>query len=185
MLDDQGQMLERYRNYLRLLARVQLEPLVRGVLDPSDVVQQTLLEAHLARARFHGDSSGQLAAWLRQILACNLQDALRTLGRDCRDVARQRSLSVALEESSQLLAAWLAADQSSPSMQAERNEQAIVLADALSALPDAQREALILQHWQGLTLDQIAGQLGRTPAAVAGLLKRGLKQLRATLKPAT
>ena len=183
LLDDHGRVLEGYRNYLRLLARLQLDPLARRVLDPSDVVQQTLLEAHQARARFRGETSGQLAAWLRQILACNLRDALRTLGRDCRDVARQQSLDDALAASSQRLAAWLAADQSSPSEQAERNERAVLLADALAALPEAQREALILQHWQGWTLDQIAAHLGRTPAAVAGLLKRGLKQLRQALRP--
>jgi RNA polymerase sigma-70 factor (ECF subfamily) len=182
MLDDQGRVLERYRNYLHLLARVQIDPVVRPVFDVSDVVQQTLLEAHQARARFEGNNSAQLLAWLRQILACNLQDARRTVGRGCRDVRRQRSLEAALAASSQRLASFLAADQSSPSEQAERTERALLLADALTTLPEAQREALILQHWHSWTLDQIAERLGRTPAAVAGLLKRGLKHLRERLQ---
>jgi hypothetical protein len=60
----------------------------------------------------------------------------------------------------------------------EKQERAVQLAEALSRLPEAQREALVLQHWQGWSLDEIAEQMGRTRTAVAGLLKRGLRQLR-------
>ena len=56
-------------------------------------------------------------------------------------------------------------------------------ADALARLPDAQREAVTLQYWHGRSLNEIAAHMGRTPAAVAGLLKRGLKQLRQALRP--
>ena len=84
----------------------------------------------------------------------------------------------ALADSSSRLEAWLAAEQSSPSQQAERNEQALRLAEALAQLPEAQREALILQHWQGWSLSEIGQQMGRSTEAVAGLIKRGLKQLR-------
>ena len=59
---------------------------------------------------------------------------------------------------------------------------ALRLAAALEALPEAQREALVLHYWQGLTLAEVAGRLGRTPPAVAGLLQRGLKALRTVLK---
>jgi DNA-directed RNA polymerase specialized sigma24 family protein len=69
--DDDGRALEAYRNYLHLLADLQLNPLAHRALDASDIVQQTLLDAHQARARFHGNDSSQLAAWLRRILACN------------------------------------------------------------------------------------------------------------------
>ena len=59
-----------------------------------------------------------------------------------------------------------------------RDEQAVELPNAMAGLPDTQREALVLKHWHGWSLKQIAEHLDRTPAAVAGLLKRGLKQLR-------
>jgi RNA polymerase sigma-70 factor (ECF subfamily) len=174
---------ERFRQYLLLLARAQLGPQVRGKLDASDVVQQTLLEAHQKRAQFRGDSPGQLLAWLRRLLACTLADTLRTLGRDKRDVARERSLEAALDESASRLAAWLAAEQSSPSEQADRNEQLAHLADALAALPEPQREALVLRHGHGWPVADISRHLGRTPMAVAGLLKRGSRQLRELLQP--
>ena len=78
---------------------------------------------------------------------------------------------------------WLAAEQSSPSERAQRNEQAVLVAGALETLPEAQREALVLHYWQGWTLPRIAEHLQRTPAAIAGLLQRGLKELRKQLVP--
>jgi RNA polymerase sigma-70 factor (ECF subfamily) len=170
--------LERFRQYLVLLARAQLGPQVRGKLDASDVVQQTLLEAHRKRAQFRGDSPGQLVAWLRRLLACTLADTLRALGRDKRDVAREQSLEASLDQSEERLAAWLAAEQSSPSEQADRNEQLARLADALAVLPEPEREALVLRHCHDWPVAEISRHLGRTPLAVAGLLKRGSRRLR-------
>jgi RNA polymerase sigma-70 factor (ECF subfamily) len=171
--------LERYRDYLRLLAGLQLDPRLRGRIDASDMVQQTFLQAHQALGGFRGTTDGELAAWLRQILARNLAHAIRDHGRDRRrDVGRERSLEAALDASSVRLEGWLAAEQSSPSQQADRNEQLLRLAGVLAGLPEAQREAIVLHYWQGWTTVEIGQHLERTPAAVAGLLKRGLKELR-------
>jgi RNA polymerase sigma-70 factor (ECF subfamily) len=132
-------------------------------------------------AQFRGTSAEQLASWLRQILSRNLADAMRGLGAAKRELHRRQSLEEAMEQSSRLFGAWLVADQSSPSQHAQREERALQVADALAQLPPAQREALVLQYWHGYTLAQIAAHLGRRPAAVAGLLKRGLKQLQTLL----
>lgn len=169
--------LERFRSYLLLLARLRLDPRLGAKLSASDVVQQTLLEAHQARDQFRGEPA-QLAGWLRQILARNLANAVRDLHRAKRDVNRERSLEAALEESASQLEGWLAADQSSPSQQAERHERALRLAEALAQLPEPQREAVTLRHFHGSSLEDIATQLACTTAAVTGLLYRGLKNLR-------
>jgi RNA polymerase sigma-70 factor (ECF subfamily) len=176
--EEAGRQLELFRSYLRLLARLHLAPQLRGKLDPSDIVQQTLLQAYQALDQFRGRSEAELAAWLRQILARNLVGAVRDFGRAMRDLAREQSLQAALDASSVRLEAWLAFAGSSPSQQAQRSEQALRLAEALEQLPEAQREALVLQHWHGWSLAQIAGHMNRSPAAVAGLIKRGLRQLR-------
>jgi RNA polymerase sigma-70 factor (ECF subfamily) len=76
-----GPTLERFRAYLHLLARLQMDPRLQGKLDPSDLVQQTLLQALQALDKFRGRSDAELAVWLRQILAHQLANAARDLGR--------------------------------------------------------------------------------------------------------
>jgi RNA polymerase sigma-70 factor (ECF subfamily) len=176
-----GQVLEPFRKYLRVLAHVHLDGRLRGKMDPSDVVQQTLLRACVAFDQLRSRESGVVAAWLRKIMARTLADAVRDLERAKRDLKRERSLEEGLERSSARLEAWLAADQSSPSQRADRNEQLLRLAEALWGLPDDTREAVVLKHCREWTLAEIAEHLGRTPAAVASLLHRGLKQLRELL----
>jgi RNA polymerase sigma-70 factor (ECF subfamily) len=178
---DEGHDLERFRSYLLLLARVRLPPMVQARVGASDLVQQTLLEAHRDLARFRGRTVGEQAAWLRQILAHNLANVLRDLRRDKRDVAREQPLQAALDESASRLEAWLAAEQSSPSQQAQRHERAVRLAEALATLPENQREAVVLRHWHNCSLTEIGERLGCTTAAVTGLLHRGLRNLRKQL----
>jgi RNA polymerase sigma-70 factor (ECF subfamily) len=179
--DEADRGLERFRSYLLLLARVRLDPLVRAKVGASDVVQQTFLEAHRDFAQFRGRTVQEQAAWLRQILARNLANVLRDLRRDKRDVAREQPLQAALDESASRLEAWLAAEQSSPSQQAERHERAVRVAAALATLPENQREAVVLRHWEGCSLVEIGQRLGCTTAAVTGLLHRGLRNLRKQL----
>ncbi|WP_165228660.1 sigma-70 family RNA polymerase sigma factor [Aquisphaera insulae] len=166
-----------FRNYLRILADAHLGG-GGGRIDPSDVVQQTLLDAHRGLAGFRGGTEAEMVAWLRRLLACNLMDAQRERRRAKRDTRREVSLERALAESSSRIASFLAADQTSPSRRAERNESERELADALARLPQANRLALTLRHFEGKSLAEIAELMGRTPAAVAGLIKRGLADLR-------
>ena len=173
--------LMRYRDYLLLLARAQIDPRLRPKLDASDVVQQTLLEAHRGLAQLRGTASGEVAAWLRQILARNLANAARDLSRQKRDVGREQSLEQMVEASSARLEAWLTGPDSSPHNIVSQHEDLMRLATALAALPEPQREAVELRHLRGLSLNDIAARLDRTPAAVAGLLHRGMTVLRAQL----
>jgi RNA polymerase sigma-70 factor (ECF subfamily) len=173
--------LERFRDYLVLLARAQLDRGLRAKLDPSDVVQQTLLEAHQARDKLSGLNEAQRAAWLRRALANNLADEARGLGAQVRDVGRERPLQQAVDESSARLEALLAAEHSSPSHQAVRQEDLLRLAEALGRLPEDQRAAVELHHLERRTLAETAEVMGRTRSAVASLVFRGLRNLRQRL----
>jgi RNA polymerase sigma-70 factor, ECF subfamily len=170
-----------YRPYLHLLARLQMGPRLQARFDASDIVQQTLLEAHQGLDRFRGRSEAERAAWLRRILARNLANAARDLGRVRRDADRELSLEDALERSSIRLEALLASDDPSPSQWASRNEQVARLAAALVELPDAQRVALTAHYLEGQPLSEVARRMGRTTPAVMGLLHRGLVALRTLL----
>jgi RNA polymerase sigma-70 factor (ECF subfamily) len=181
MADDGDELagrLESFRNYLLLLARVQLDGRLRGQLEPDDLVQQTLTRALEKRDRFRGSDDAQRAAWLRTLLSRALIHAARKFAR-AGGIAR--SLETAIEQSSARLEAFLAADQTSPSGRVERQERVLRLADALAALPDDQRRAVELKHLQGLALVEVARRMGRTVSAVAGLLQRGLRALREDL----
>jgi RNA polymerase sigma-70 factor (ECF subfamily) len=173
--------LEEQRDYLKLLARLHLDPRLRGKFDPSDAVQQTLLKAHENLEQFRGQGGPELAAWLRRILANTLTDALREFGRGKRDVAREQSLDAALADSARSIECLLGSAPSSPSQKAMHHEELSRLARALEKLPDEQRTVIELHHLQGRSVAEIAAALDRTEAAVAGLLRRGLKRLRELL----
>ena len=180
-ITDSNQSLERFRPYLKLLARTHLNPRQQSKLDSSDVVQQTLLDAFAKRDQFHGNSEAELAAWLREILKNNLADAIRDQRRDKRDVRREQSLEGAIDASFSQTHSWLAAVQSSPSQRAVKQEELLRLAEVMTQLPEAQREAIVLHHLQNMSLADISKELGKTEAAVAGLLFRGLKALHGLL----
>jgi RNA polymerase sigma-70 factor, ECF subfamily len=181
-LPAQGQLLERYRNYLTLLVRVQIGRRLRGKIDPADVVQETYLNASRDFGRFRGRSEGELLCWLRQILSTNLAMQIRRyLGTRRRDVRLECDLAVQVEQSSRVLDRGLIAEDSSPSQQAARREQAVLLADALEHLPEDYREVIILRHMEGLSFPEISRQMERTVDSVKKLWTRGLVQLRRVL----
>jgi RNA polymerase sigma-70 factor (ECF subfamily) len=166
--------LECYRGYLHLLAQLDLDPRLGSKLDLSGVVQQTLLEAHQDHAELRNQGEIVLLAWLRRILTRNLLDEIRRVKRAGFDATRDRSL----DEFSSLAEASLIAEQSSPSERASRNEELLRLAWALEQLPEDQRAVVVRHHLQGEPMASVAGSLGRTKPAVAGLLRRGLTRLR-------
>jgi RNA polymerase sigma-70 factor (ECF subfamily) len=176
--------LESYRGYLAFLARVELDPRLKQKLDASDVVQQTLLDAYQGWHQYRGRTEAELAAWLRRILANNLAGAVRQYGRAKRNVALERSLAASLDDSSARLERWAASGDSSPSQQALKQERIALVAEALAALPTNERDVLILRHWHGCTLREIAEHLGRSPSTVAGLLLVAMKHLKQRLPSA-
>jgi RNA polymerase sigma-70 factor, ECF subfamily len=176
--------LERYRSWLGLLARLQVEPRFRAKFDPSDIVQQTMLEAVRGWPQFRGGTEAELAAWLRQILAHVLLHEMRRFGAaQRRDVGREVSLEQALAESSRRLKDALAAPGSSPSEQTDRHELELRLADALVRLPADYAEVIMLRNVEGLSHDEIAQRMGRGVGAVRMLWVRALGRLRQELEP--
>jgi RNA polymerase sigma-70 factor, ECF subfamily len=182
--DALGQLLERYRHYLGLLARVQIGRRLQRKVEEADLVQETFLEAHRAFPRFRGASEGELVHWLRQILAARIAMLVRHyFGTQRRNADLERELAHDLDASSRLMAEAFVASGTSPSLGAARNEQAVLLADALTKLSDDYRQVISLRHLEGQTFPEVARQMGRSVDAVEKLWARALVQLRRLLPP--
>ena len=166
-------LLANHRPALGLLARVQMPVWLRRKLDPSDLVQQTMLEAYRERARLEALPLQERAAYLRRCLCNNLIDTARKF--------KPNQAEVELQNSSARIESWLIADGSMPSERLVREERLHELALALASLPENQRTAVELKHLQGMSVREIASQMGCTEVAVGGLLRRGVRELRSRL----
>lgn len=175
------QLLKQYGNYLQLLARTQIGAVLNGILNPSDLVQETMLEASQAFREFRGDTERELMAWLRNILVNNLVDHTRHHHAQSRDLRRVQSLNVLLDRSSMEMERVLAGELSSPSQQASRREQAVIVADALAALPEDYREVVFLRQFQQLKFLEIGVRMERSEGAARVLWVRALERLRSIL----
>jgi RNA polymerase sigma-70 factor (ECF subfamily) len=182
--DALGGLLERYRNYLAILARVQIGRRLQRKVEAVDLVQETYLEAHRAFGRFRGGTEGELVQWLRQILAARIAMVVRHyFGTQRRNAELERELTGELDQSSRLLGQAFVASGTSPSGRAARHEQAVLLADALARLSEDYRRVIRLRHLEGLTFPEVARDMGRSVDAVEKLWARALVQLRRLLPP--
>lgn len=169
---------DHYRNYLRFLARTQMPVHLRARMDASDLVQQSLLQACEAADDFRGSSDAELMAWLRKILAGVVSHTIRDQHRERRDVFREQAIQQNLDQSSVYLASAFVADDAGPSAVVRKEELARDIAELVEQLPETQRDAIILHYWQEVPLKQVGELLGKSPAAIASLLQRGLATLR-------
>ena len=171
--------LARYHAWLRLMARMQLDDRWNRKFDPSDIVQQTLLEAWKGETAFRGKTSGERVAWLRTILGRVIgREARKHEGTQMRDPGRELSLQHALDRSSIMLDKILADDSDTPSMHADNREQQTIIAEVLESLPEDYCEVIILRNLRGFSHSEIAAKLQRSEAAVRMLWLRALRELR-------
>ena len=178
-----GRLLERYRNYLTVLARLQIGRRLQGKFDPADVVQETFLRAHDRFRQFRGRTEAELVGWLRRVLASRMAKLLRHYwGTKGRDVRLEQELAEELAQSSSALGHFLVAAIESPSEEAIRREQAILLANALERLPDHYREVILLHEFEDLTFPEVSRRMGRSVDSVKNVWTRALTQLRHLLE---
>ncbi len=173
-----GQLLERCRRYLLLVANDSLDSDLRPKVGASDLVQDTFLAAHQDFSHFHGTSERELLAWLTKILTNRLCNNVRHYrGTLKRDIEREESLE-----------AGDAVEQRSLSVHAAAPAQALIaiddsqrLREALQRLPKPMQDVLILRTWERQTFVEIAAQLEATPDAVRKMWGRAVRRLQAEL----
>ncbi len=170
------QELNRFRPILVTLAEALVSPAFRGQIEASDLVQQTLLEAHCHADVLETLEEGPFFGWLRKSLQNNVLDAVKHLKTQRNNISR-RVRQADLEESFARLENVLAADETSPSQVLQRNEQIALMLFALQTLPTNQRMAVIMKHLRGHSIKEVAMSLGVSESAAAGLLHRGRQEL--------
>ncbi|MEM6778296.1 MAG: sigma-70 family RNA polymerase sigma factor [Planctomycetota bacterium] len=170
--------IAKYEPYLGMLARAQMRAQYRAKVGASDIVQQAMLQAFKAQDQFRGTTEAEWRGWLRQILVRQMCHLDRDFHREKRDVRREQSMQAKVDQSSMRLEGLLAGEVATPSQNAAAVESVTHLVEAVEKLPERQRDAITLHYLEGLKLADVAGELGTTTGAVAGLLHRGMKQLR-------
>ena len=176
-------VIRRYRGYMRMLAEYRLDPQLRRKLDPSDIVQQSMVHVCERWRQFRGRSEEERLAWLKTIVIRNVLHAFGERFPPCQ--TRCLSGTIVRPTNRRLIAhleQWLAAEETTPSVRIERAEQLLRIADAVENLSDGQRETVMLFYWHSCTLAEISELLGRSEPAIAGLLHRGLQHLRKQLR---
>lgn len=179
---DLGPLIEYYRGYLKVIARLQIGNRLQGKADASDLVQETLLQLHRGFESFRGSSEQEWLAWLRQTLANTLANFVRRyVGTAARDVRLEQRLLQDIDDTSMAVNAMLVSNQPSPSERAVQREQAVILASLIEKLPNDYRQVVMLRHLQHYTFPQIAERMDRSVDAVKKLWARALVQLRQSL----
>lgn len=182
-----GELLQLYRNYLMVLATTQFDQRLRRRMNPSDLVQETMLAAHRDFGKFRGGSERELLAWLRQTLINCLHHAVEThVKAKMRDVRAEVSLehfSQQLDQSARKLEQVLADSGPTPSAQSQQRERAVALADQLAKLSPHYRDVIVLRNLQGLTFDEIGERMERKPGAVRMLWLRAIDKFRQIYEP--
>jgi RNA polymerase sigma-70 factor (ECF subfamily) len=175
-----GQALEACRGYLLTIANRQLDAALQAKGGPSDLVQETFLEAQRDFARFHGESGAELLAWLRQLLLHNLANFKRRYGTGKRRVGREVMLGGDTPGGSPTAEPPL--DTPSPSKRALAAEQAEALERALGRLPDNYRQVIVWRYREGRSFPEIAQLLACTENAARKLWFRGIERLQRELE---
>ena len=176
-------LLEMYRNYLVVLARVHVDTNLQSKTDPSDIVQETFFQAARDFHNFRGQTEAEFVAWLRKILAnTGIAMIRRFKNTQSRNIEREHGFEQQLDRSTMAFQELLPARDPSPSQIASRKEDVVVLADGLARLPVEYRDVLVFHHLEGLPISEVAQRMSCSVSAAKGLRTRALVKLRTLMK---
>ncbi len=182
-----GQLLQLYQNYLTILAATQLDRKLRQRMNPSDLVQETMLAAHCDFIKFRGSTEREFLVWLRQILINCLHHAVDAhVKAKMRNVRREVSVeraNAALDRSAAGFAQVLEDRGPSPSTSLQEHERAVAFADQLAKLRPQYRDVIVLRNLQGLSFEEVADRMNRKPGNVRMMWLRAIDKLKQVYEP--
>ncbi len=167
------------RMYRRLAGKIPRR--WQAVLSVEDVLQETYTDAFLSINRFAARHERAFGAWLGQIAVRNLVNALRMLEAEKRGGNRRAPGGLDPVASRVALYGTLGATQRTPSRYAARNEACVALDAAIRELPENHRRVVEMYDLEGRTMEEVAGELNRSPGAAHLLRFRAHRRLAAIL----
>jgi RNA polymerase sigma-70 factor, ECF subfamily len=172
-----GRALEKCRPYLLSVANDEIASDLTSKAGASDIVQDTMLEASRDIDQFDGQSEHELKGWLRRILRNNLANFVRSFKTSDK---RRINLEVSLDRDGPNGRAEidLAGSTLSPSGEAARREQLMLLELSLSRLPERYRLVLTLRHKEGLQWEAIGERIGGSGEMSRKVWTRAIERLR-------
>lgn len=176
------ELFDKCRNYVAFVARSQVESWLRQKVDASDLIQQTLLEAHRGFDQFRGKTEGEWLAWLKQILKHNAADFVRHYRGTAKRQARREVPIHGQTAGGSDFIREPADPGESPSQIVMQHEDEIRLADAMAKLTPDHQEVIMLRNIQRLPFDEVAERMGRSRPAVQMLWMRAIKKLQQEVK---
>lgn len=170
------------RDYLLMVANGEVADDLRPKAAPSDLVQQTLMEAYQGFERFEGASEGELYLWLRRILLNNVNDVTRGFRQTARrDIDRE--VRLVDDDSQGAFRQGLVADGTSPSARAVKSEEQVLLAKALARLPPHYAEAIRLRNLEFRSFAEVGEALQISADSARKLWERAVRKLTRELNP--
>jgi RNA polymerase sigma-70 factor (ECF subfamily) len=178
-----GELLNKYRDRLHRFVNIRMDDRLRGRVDPSDVIQEACLAATQQIADYFRLEEMPFYIWLRLIAAQKLvglhRHHLHVKARNAhRDVRFFKALPNA---SSALLAAQLLGRTTAPSQAAIRAEQQQRLRQVLEGMEPADREVIVLRHFEQLSNSEAARLMGWNESTTSTRHLRALKRLKRTV----
>lgn len=173
------ELFDHYRAFLHRVVELRMCNKVRARVDPSDVVQETQLEAFRRLDDYLARQPMPFRLWLHK----TAQEKLWKIQRGHLETGRRAmDQEVPLPEgSSWALVRGLLNPDSTPSQQMEKSEAAKKVRQAIARLAEADREILLMRNFEGLTNQEVAQLLDLEPATASKRHGRALLRLREVL----
>ena len=172
-----GSLIDRYRNYLLLIANHDVGDDLKAKMGASDAVQESMMHAQLHFDQFQGDSEGELKAWLKTILANDIRKGRRHFNAQKRDA----NLEVNMQEQS-AVGRGLLDHQLTPSSEAIKQEKARAMKVAMERLSAEQQQVIQLRNFERLAFAEIGKEMDRSEDAARKLWARSIEALKQNLK---
>lgn len=177
-------LYQRYFDRIHAVVRLRMGSRLRAKAESCDIVQEAFLASLRGVGGFTYRSEGDFFHWLCKITENRIRDEADRFAAQKRDMARERPLEARRPSHDSTIGPIAElARYTTPSTRVAQAEELVRLEQAMDDLPDAQREAVLLVRYEGLSFKEAGRKMGRSPDAVRMLVARAIVSLSSALGP--